>query len=157
VGTHHNDELTALEGPTAVTPGTYGGVLTPPATANGVVYVAVINSPTKLSPDQKAYLGSPLNLADGDIVAIDAATGTIRWDTKVHGDPLGGVTVVNDLAITALLDGTVVALDRESGKVVHRIKAPGGINGWMSAAGDLLVVPVGQATPPSLVAYRAGS
>jgi hypothetical protein len=33
--------------------------------------------------------------------------------------------------------------------------APGGINGWMSAADDLLVVPVGNAQPPRVVAYRA--
>ena len=38
----------------------------------------------------------------------------VRWDTDVPGDPLGGVTVVNDLVFTALLDGKVVALDRSS-------------------------------------------
>ena len=33
VGRHDNDDLTELDGPTTVAPGTYGGVLTPPASA----------------------------------------------------------------------------------------------------------------------------
>lgn len=154
VGTHRNDDLQALDGPTEVTPGTFGGVLTPPANADGTVYVAAINSPSTLRPDQESYIGSPLGTADGVVVAVDAATGRVRWQTSVPGDPLGGVTVVNDLVMTALLDGTIVALDRADGHTVWLRKAPGGINGWMSVAGDTLVVPVGNASPPRLVAYR---
>jgi len=154
VGLHQNDDLTALKKPTTIAPGTYGGVLTPPATADGVVYVAAINAPTKLPPDQPSYFGATFGQHDGDVVAIDAATGRVQWDTKVPGDPLGGATVVNDLVFTALIDGQVVALNRTTGKIVWKTKTAGGINGWMSAAGDLLVVPVGNAQPPRLVAYR---
>ena len=56
----------------------------------------------------------------GEVVAIDATTGRVVWDTKVPGDPLGGATVVNDLVFTALLDGNVVALDRDTGKIVWK-------------------------------------
>jgi outer membrane protein assembly factor BamB len=153
VGMHDNDELTELDGPTDVLPGTFGGVLTPPATADGIVYVAVLNAPTTLEPDQKAYIGSQLGTNDGQVVAIDAATGEIVWDATVEGDPLGGIAVVNDLVLTATLDGTIVGLDRERGRPAFRREAPGGINGWMSIAGDLVVVPVGNADPPRLVAY----
>ena len=153
VGRHENDDLTELTGPTDVLPGTFGGVLTPPATADGVVYVAVVNAPTTLEPTQKAYIGSQLGTDEGQVVAIDASTGEILWDTSVDGDPLGGVAVVNDLVLTATLDGTIVGLDRERGRPAFRAEAPGGINGWMSVAGDLVVVPVGNADPPRLVAY----
>jgi outer membrane protein assembly factor BamB len=95
--------------------------------------------------------------ADGEVVAMDAATGRVQWDTKVPGDPLGGVTVVNDLVFSAMLDGQIVAIDRANGKIVWKAKAPGGINGWMSAAGDLLIVPVGSAQPSQLLAFRVGS
>jgi glucose dehydrogenase len=156
VGTHQNDELTELTGPTEVWPGTYGGVISPPASADGTVYVAVVNAPTMLSPDTKAYMGSSLGTADGEVVAIDAASGGVRWRTAVPGDPMGAATVVNDLVLTALLDGTIVALDRSDGAIVWRTSAPGGVNGWMAVAGDLLVVPVGNAEPPRLVAYRLG-
>ena len=156
VGEHDNDDLTELTGPTKVLPGTYGGVLTPPAAADGMVYVPVVNAPSTLEPDKTAYFGGDLGTGDGVVVALDAATGKVRWSTKVPGDPFGGATVVNDLVFTALLGGEIVALDRDSGKIVWTEDAPGGINGWMSVAGDLMVVPVGNADPPQLVAYRVG-
>ena len=37
--------LARLTGPTTILPGTYGGVLTPPASAGGVVYAAALNAP----------------------------------------------------------------------------------------------------------------
>jgi glucose dehydrogenase len=154
VGTHRNDGLKALPGPTEVYPGTYGGVLTPPATANGVVYVATVNAPTKLPPDQPSYFGGEMGTHDGEVVAIDAANGKVVWDAKVPGDPLGGATVVNDLVFTALLDGTVVALQRDTGKIVWKYDTGGGINGWLSVVGDSIYVPVGQHNPPELVALR---
>ena len=112
VGTHRNDTLRTLDGPTDVYPGTYGGILTPPATADGVIYVATVNAPSKLPPDKPSYFGGELGTHDGEVVAINAVNGKVVWDTTVPGDPLGGATVVNDLVLTALLDGTVVALDR---------------------------------------------
>ena len=152
IGRHDNDDLTALDGPTVVYPGTYGGVLTPPATADGVVYAAVVNAPATLEPDETAYFGADLGTADGEVVAIDARTGRIRWATPVPGDPLGGATVVGDLVMTALLDGTVLALDRRTGEIVRSWAAGGGINGWMAALDDVVLVPVGTSRPPALVA-----
>jgi outer membrane protein assembly factor BamB len=154
VGSHQHDDLTSLDGPTKVLPGTFGGVLTPPATADGVAYVAAINAPSTLQPDKPSYIGSDLGLADGVVVAVDAATGKVRWSTKVPGDPLGGAIVVNDLVLTALLGGELVAIDRGTGKIVHTIDLPGGVNGWMVAVGDDLIVPVGNSNPPQLLAYR---
>jgi glucose dehydrogenase len=157
VGTHENDDLTKLTGKTKVEPGTFGGVITPPAAADGVVYVATNNDPVELNPDEKSYFGAQMGQADGEVVAIDAATGVVQWDTKVPGDPLGGVTVVNDVVFTATYQGQIVAIDRASGKILWKDKLPGGVNGWMSAAGDQLIVPVGSAQPPRLVAYSLGS
>jgi outer membrane protein assembly factor BamB len=154
VGLHRNDDLETLSGPTEVAPGTFGGVITPPATADGVVFLATVNAPATLMPDETAYFATEMGQQDGEVVALDATTGEVVWDTKVPGDPLGAATVVNDLVLTSLLDGTLVALDRATGTIVWQTKAPGGINGWMAVAGDLLVVPVGNGSPPSLVAYE---
>jgi glucose dehydrogenase len=65
VGIHQNHSLTALTGPTSVMPGTYGGVLTPPAAAGGTVYVATLNAPSVLSPDQTAYFGGKIGTMNG--------------------------------------------------------------------------------------------
>jgi glucose dehydrogenase len=157
VGRHENDDLTALSGPTDVWPGTFGGVLTPPSAADGVVYVATLNAPTTLSPDVPAYIGSRLDTAPGQIVAVDAATGAIVWDVEVAGDPVGATTVVNDLVFTATFAGRIHALDRATGRAVWTYDAPGPINGWPAVAGDLIVWPVGLARPPRLVAFRVGA
>jgi glucose dehydrogenase len=154
VGVHENDDLTELDGPTFVNPGTYGGILTPPATADGVVYSGTVDAATELPPDATAYFGAPLGTEDGEVSAVDADTGDVLWETDVPGDPLGGTAVVNDLVFTATLQGEVVALDRESGEIVWTFDAGGGINGWLSAVGDSLYVPVGNAAPPVLLELR---
>jgi outer membrane protein assembly factor BamB len=154
VGLHKNDDLTALSGPTEVLPGTFGGVLTPPASAHGRVFVAALNAPDTLSPDSTAYFGGKIGTMPGDVVAIDGRTGKTLWDTKVPGDPTGGVTLVNDLVFTATYQGTILALSASDGRVVWQMQAPGGVNGWMSIAGDTIVVPVGFSNPAVLVALH---
>ncbi len=154
IGTHKNDNLTALTGRTEVMPGTYGGVLTPPSTSGGVVYLATLNAPSTLKPNATAYFGSFLGSHPGEVVALDAVTGRVLWSTKLPGDPLGATTVVNDLVFTALLDGTVLALRRSDGVIVWRYRAPGGTNGSMAVAGEDIFLPIGNANPPRLVTLR---
>ncbi|HEY3723229.1 MAG TPA: PQQ-binding-like beta-propeller repeat protein [Acidimicrobiia bacterium] len=152
VGHHENDTLTTLAGPTEVAPGTYGGVLTPPANIDGTVYLPVVNAPVTLKPNATAYFGADVSTGNGEIDAVDARTGHVQWTRTLPGNPLGGTTVVNDLVLTALVDGTMVALDRRNGHVVWKYQAGGSINGWMSVAGDTIVVPVGGTKPPSVLA-----
>jgi outer membrane protein assembly factor BamB len=156
VGIHRNDDLEALEGPTEIWPGTFGGVITPPASADGVVYVATLNAPTELSPDVPAYIGSELDTAPGEVAAVDASDGELQWSTEVDGDPLGGATVVGDLVLTATYQGRIYALSRSDGEIVWELEAPGGINGWPAVAGDLVVWPVGLSRPATLFALRLG-
>jgi outer membrane protein assembly factor BamB len=157
VGIHRHDNLTKLTGPTQLLPGTFGGVLTPPASAHGTVFVATLNAPDTLHPDQTAYFGGKTGTMRGEVVAIDARTGHTRWDTHIPGDPTGGVTLVNNLVLTATLQGTMLGLSMSTGRVVWRLRAPGGIDGWMSVAGGAIVVPVGYAKPPTIWALRLPS
>ena len=154
VGIHLNDTLPALSGATEVLPGTYGGVLTPPASAHGTVFVATLNAPDTLYPDQTEYFGGKTGTMPGEVVAIDARTGRKLWDTKVPGDPTGGVTLVNNLVLTATLQGTILALSMSSGRILWQRQAPGGINGWMSVAGRTVIVPVGLGKSPTIWALR---
>ncbi|MGB7050921.1 MAG: PQQ-binding-like beta-propeller repeat protein [Acidimicrobiales bacterium] len=154
VGMHHNGELTALSGPTVVLPGTYGGVLTPPASANGVVYAATLNAPDTLYPDRTAYFGGKLGTFPGDVVAINALTGKVVWDTTVPGDPTGGATVVNNLVLTATYQGTLVAIDRSTGRIVMERVLPGAVNGWMAISDNLVVVPITGSHPSEVLALR---
>jgi outer membrane protein assembly factor BamB len=154
VGIHHDGEVPALSGPTEVLPGTYGGVLTPPASADGIVYVATLNAPDTLYPNKTAYFGGKLGTYPGDVVAINATTGHILWDTEVPGDPTGAATVVNNLVLTATYQGTLVAINRSSGRIVWKLALPGGVNGWMSISGGLVVIPIGATDPPEVLALH---
>ncbi len=155
VGVHDNDTLTELTGPTRVLPGTYGGILTPPAVAEGKVYAAVINAPSMLSPTEPHYLGGELGTMDGEVVAVDASDGAVLWATKIPGDPLGGTIVLSDLVLTGTYQGVIYALDRATGDIVWTHEAPSGINGWPAATDDGdLVWPIGASNPSQLVTFR---
>jgi outer membrane protein assembly factor BamB len=154
VGIHENDTLNALSGPTEILPGTFGGVLTPPASAHGTVFVATLNAPDTLYPNQTEYFGGKTGTMRGQVVAIDARTGRALWDTRVPGDPTGGVTLVNNVVLTATLQGSLLGLSMSTGRILWTMKAPGGINGWMSVSGRTIIVPVGDAKPPTIWALR---
>ena len=153
VGEHQNDELTTLTGPTEVLPGGLGGVNSPPATAHGNVYVAVVNLPTTYSPAVPELSPPELGQRPGAVVAVDAASGDVVWTTTLPGDPLGGVLVVNDLLFTSTMDGTLYALDRHDGKVVWTYRAPDGSNTWPSFARGAIYWPVGAGPNPALLAF----
>jgi outer membrane protein assembly factor BamB len=154
VGLHENDELTELDGPTTIAPGTYGGVISPPATADGVIYTAVLNAPTELTPDATAYFGAEMGQMPGAMSAVDATTGELLWEVEVDGDPLGGALVVGDLVLTGTYQGTFFAFDRETGDEVWQMEAPGGVNGWPVAVDDQLLWPVGLSEPAQLLSLR---
>jgi glucose dehydrogenase/cytochrome c5 len=155
VGVHQNDELTEIDGPTEVLPGSLGGVLTPIAIADGVVYLTVINAAAAYAGPEESSAGFSVMLGtrNSQAVAVDAATGEILWDVELDGDSFGGATVAGDLVFTSTFAGELVALDRATGEEVWSYQAPGGINGWPAVAGDQLIVPVGLGDAPQLVAF----
>jgi glucose dehydrogenase len=154
VGIHKNDELTELTGDTEVFPGLFGGVITPPSVADGVVYVAVLNAGNVHSPNRENYLGGAvLGQRPGQVVAVDAVDGRILWDTQVDGDPFGGTLVMGDLVFTAC-GNKGFALDRATGAIVRSFTLPASTNAWPAATADTIVWPLGGAPAPALVAYR---
>ena len=155
VGMNQNDDLASFEGEIEVLPGAAGGVVTPIAVADGVVYVSVVNTPsTYAGPEQSSDAGPPLGSFNSQFVAIDSATGNILWDVDLPGDSFGGATVVNDLVFTTMLSGLIIALDRETGQTAWTYQAPGGINGWPAFVEDMLIIPIGFGDPPTLLALE---
>jgi plastocyanin len=124
------------------------------AFADGAVFVPIVNARSDLS-------GSTVSVPDfatstGELDAVDAATGKILWKADLSAPDLGGATVAGDLVFTSTAAGEVVGFDRRTGALVWVWQAPGGINGFPAVAGDTLLVPVGYASPPQLVALRIG-
>ncbi|HUF54864.1 MAG TPA: PQQ-binding-like beta-propeller repeat protein, partial [Dehalococcoidia bacterium] len=168
VGTHINDKLHALPlgEEVEVAPGTLGGIETPVAYADGVVYTPSLTLPTIHTATsfgatdgtealRNAITEDPQN-GTGEISAIDVSTGEVIWVSMLPGAVFGGATVVNDLVFTSTFDGTIYAMDRENGEIVFEHQAPGGINGQPAVAGDTIIFPAGLGSSPQLVALRLG-
>jgi glucose dehydrogenase len=170
VGRHENDDLKELPIGQVVTvyPGFWGGVETPGAYADGTLYYPVVDMPTPYTAtawEAKDGQTSVENLegrteydkGTSQIVAIDAASGKIKWSRALPAPDFGAATVVNDLVFTATYDGKIYALARDDGRIVWRFQAPGGINAWPAVAGDLIVWPVGLGRKPVLMALKLGA
>ncbi len=150
-------EESKIDVPTTVYPGTLGGVIAPMSTDGSSVFVPVVNSPQVLiSGSEKEEPGPP----SGEVVALDAATGKVKWKEELASPAFGATTAVNDLVFSTTYEGSVTALDAKSGQVLWREKLPAGTNSGVMANGNTLIAPAGIAgaagQTAQLVAYRAG-
>jgi len=153
VGKHQNDDLNELpDGITEVYPGPLGGVETPLAYKDGIVYAPILDMPAKYSPTSIDPKSLNFDNATGALIAIDAKTGQILWTKELPSMNVGAATVVNDLVFTSTLDGKVYAFNRLEGKKIWEYQAPGGINAWPAVAGKFILFPVGMGPNPALVA-----
>lgn len=145
VGEHLNAELQELPDDeyVEVLPGTLGGVETPLAYAEGVVYAPVFNmstfyNSTSIDPTRINFGG-----ATGQLVALDAATGETIWDVTQPTGTLAGALVANDIVFTGGLDGVVRGYSTADGTQLFSYQTASGLNAPLSASGDYLFVPSG--------------
>ena len=170
VGEHENDELEAVpEGETImVLPGVYGGVETPMAFADGMVYASVANLPTPYTATghdatngaeavQRAERMTEVAEGTGVIVALDAATGEIAWTHETDAVPFGAATVVNDLVVASTFEGTIFALDRGSGEELWSAQLAVPLIAWPAVVDDTIIIGAGASQNARLVAFRLGA
>ncbi|HWV24708.1 MAG TPA: PQQ-binding-like beta-propeller repeat protein [Thermomicrobiales bacterium] len=143
VGQHKNDDTVDLPADEfiEVLPGTYGGVETPLAYADGVVFAPVFNMASWYNATGMDASKTDFGSATGNMVALNASTGEIIWDVEVPTGLLGGATVVNDLVFTGGLDGLVRAFSTADGTQVWSFQTGSGINAPFAVSGDFLYVP----------------
>lgn len=163
VGMHSgNDDIgkEAMEGktpklPVTLLPGSLGGVIAPMATDGKTVFVPVVNGSLTISGQEEKSEGGPGN---GELVAIDLATGKVKWKEEMASPAFGYVTAVNDLVFATSYDGTVTAYDAKNGTVVWREKLPAGTNSGVTVEGNMLIAPAGVAAAegekPQIIAYK---
>jgi len=152
VGTHKNDEATYIPegGFLEVWPGTLGGVETPLAYANGMVFAAVYElasfyAPGGFDPDHPF----DFTKATGLVVALNADDGSVAWETKFASGPLAGITIANDILFSAGLDGVIHGLNVADGSEVFTYQAPAGINTSPAISGDYIYWAAGGPLLPS--------
>ena len=171
VGTHNghdNDGQAQLDGtlelpriPFELYPGPLGGIETNMALSDGVVYAAVVNLPGQVATPadlNKSILDVEFSEGTGAIVALDVATGDIKWQQDTAQMPLGAMTVSNDLVFTTTFDGTLRAYSIADGTEVWAGDLGGGTNSPLAIAGDTLVTaagfPQGEGQKAQLVVYK---
>ena len=161
---HDDDSLLAMRGeykkievPAEVFPGELGGVLAPMATNGKTLFVPVINHSMTVNSGSEITEEST---ATGELVAIDLATGKIRWNAEFEGPAYGAANVVNDLVFVTSAEGIVHAFDAETGGEVWNVSLPAGTNAGVTVSGDTMLAPAGlpvaEGQQPSLVAFRLG-
>lgn len=147
VGMHQNDDLTELPADEyiEVFPGSLGGVETPIAYSEGVIFAPILNSATWYNSSSTDPSLSSFAEGTGQLVALDAASGEILWDVSQPTATFGAATVANDLAFTGGLDGVVRAYNVSDGTQVWTYQASSGLNAPFTIAGDYLFIPAGGA------------
>lgn len=149
-------EESKLEMPVTVLPGILGGVETQMAVNDSTVFAPVVNLATRFKSQTEPVFDVPEG--KGEMVALDLATGEVKWQREFPHAVYGGATVVNDLVFTTTFDGRLYALDVETGDVVWDTKLRAGTNATVALAGDTLVTaasyPQGKDDHAEIVAYR---
>lgn len=162
---HDEDGVLAMKGEASkiktgvMYPGTLGGVIAPMSTDGKTVFAPVVNYPAKV--ESGSQLGEGGSEAGGEVVALDAATGKVKWKSEQFKTPAyGATTAVNDIVFATTYEGTVSALDANTGQVLWREKLPAGTNSGVMANGEMLIAPAGLATAagqsPKIVAFKLG-
>lgn len=168
VGTHNghdNDgvfamkhEYSKLSLPETVYPGLLGGVIAPMSTNGTDVFVPIVNHPVTFNNQTEPQENGP---STGEVVALDAATGAVRWTRKFPTAAFGATTAVNDLVFATTFEGALYAFDAKTGSVVWETKLPAATNTGVVVSGNTLIAPAGLAAgngqTPEMVAYRYGA
>ena len=158
VGIHENDKLTELPDPpdtVTVFPGHFGGIETPMAVSEGIVYVPVVNLGSKATSQWSETFD--FGEGTGELVAIETGSGDVIWSHDFESMVFGAATVVNDLVFTSTFDGMIYAFNKYTGSVVWDYQSPAGINAWPAVSGDTILFPAGVPTEtqePILMAFR---
>jgi outer membrane protein assembly factor BamB len=150
-------EESKIGAPSTVYPGSLGGVIAPMSTDGSLIFVPVVNgSVTILSGAEKQESGE----LSGELVALDAATGKVKWKEELASPAFGATTAANDLVFATTYEGSLSAFDAKSGQVVWREQLPAGTNSGVMLEGDTLIAPAGVAAAagqsPQILAFRAG-
>ena len=147
---HDDDGLYAMRGedsklklPATIYPGSLGGVVAPISTDGKSLFVPIVNSPLVLAGQEEKQEPGPYS---GELVALDVATGAVKWRHSLPSPAYGFTTSVNDLVFATSSEGTLYAFDASSGSEVWVSTLPAGTNTGVAVEGDTLVAPAGLPT-----------
>ena len=145
VGIHRNDRGSLPRRPVEVCPGLLGGVETPMASADGRLFVPVVDlcmrgSSTGYEPLARVDVAGR---GRGELVALDTATGKVAWTVHLPQPDFGCATAAEGVVFTTTYDGTVLGLSTADGSVLWRSTLRAGVNACPALARGWLLVGAG--------------
>jgi outer membrane protein assembly factor BamB len=163
---HDEDGLLAMRGeeskikkPSTVYPGALGGVIAPMSTDGKLVFAPIVNSPIAIGPNGETEEGAG-GATNGEVVALDVATGALKWKQELATPAYGATTSVGDVVFATSFEGAVSAFKASNGQVLWRETLPAGTNSGVMANGNTLIAPAGLAATAGqtakIIAYRVG-
>ena len=154
VGLHRNDTGPLPARRVSVCPGLLGGVETPMALADGMLFVPVVDlCASGSSRGYEPLAGIDPHTGTGELVALDARTGRVKWEKQLPQPDFGCATAARGIVFTSTFDGTIYALDALNGRVLWTVRAAAGINACPALGRGLLVVAAGVGASSELEAY----
>ena len=146
---HDNDgvyamkhEYSKLSMPETVYPGLLGGVIAPMATNGSTVFVPVVNHPVTFTTQTETQENGP---STGEVVALDAATGAVKWTHKFSGRRVRRDDGGQRRRVRDDVRRGAVRVRRQHGSVVWETKLPAATNTGVAVSGDTLIAPAGLA------------
>ena len=146
-------------------PSIYGGILTQLASNGSTTFAAVNDLALPATP--AGYVGTvtsflaAVELATGEMVAVNQDTGTVDWDTLLPSSPYGAATVTNDVVLTTTFHGDLYALDAATGAILLKTPMSAGSNAPVAVDGDYVSAGAGAALPGPqrnmIIAYQPGA
>lgn len=140
VGKHLNDTGPLPTQLTEVYPGTFGGVLTPMAVSDGTLFVPWVDLATHLTANVPLQQWPDLASGKGGLLAVDVATGRVKWTQPLPQMAMGAATVANDVVFSSTYDGTMYAFDVRTGKRLWTTTEGAGINSFPAVDGNTIIV-----------------
>jgi outer membrane protein assembly factor BamB/cytochrome c5 len=142
-----------------VFPGELGGVESPMATDDTTLYLAVNDLPGIVRKQIMSF--GDATRGTGELVALDIATGQMKWQHRFGSSPYGAAAVTNDLVFTTTFDGRIFALDTRTGDVAWQERLPAGTNAPVAIDNDTVITagsfPSGKNQRAQIIAYRLGA
>ena len=124
------------------------------AYADGTVFVPVVNLSLGYKDTEIDFANLDITQGTGELVALNAIDGSVKWQVDLPAMNVGAATVANDVVFTATLDGVFRAYAAKTGEPLWTYQAGAGINAPPAVAGDLVVVAaagplIAPAAPPA--------
>jgi alcohol dehydrogenase (cytochrome c) len=144
-------------------PGVFGGIESQLATNGTTTFAAVNNLGVPMSVDgvtesSKAFEAA-IPKAAGEMVAVNQATGKIKWDDKLPSSPYGAATITNNVVFTTTYSGHLYAFNTATGAILLNTPLSAGSNAPLTIDGDYVIA--GAAVPLSgqalIIAYKLGA